>query len=365
MQTLNLKKIEHWYAHNYQKHLKGLRILFEDINPLIGGLPSEFDSQVLGKSSNGIPIYKISIGNGSKRILIWSQMHGNESTGTKAVFDLFNFLTSPTDLLDVKKTILDNCTLVFIPMLNPDGAILYTRENAESVDLNRDAVDLEAIESRLLRNVLDEFKPHFCFNLHDQRTIFNVEGTKNPATISFLAPSEEITREITKGRTETMSVIVSMNKLLQQCIPNHVGRYTDEYYPTATGDNFQKLGYNTILIEAGHFHDDYDREQTRKYNFLSLLQGLYFLATTNDYSNYNPYFDIPKNDKQYFDIIYRNALIIENSNENIRDIGILYKYKVAGNELIKYDVIENTGDLSSFFGYKEKDLNCKPFLAYN
>ena len=42
------------------------------------------------------------------------------------------------------------------------------------------------------------FNPKFCFNLHDQRTIFGVEGTKNPATISFLAPSEEITRKLLK-----------------------------------------------------------------------------------------------------------------------------------------------------------------------
>ena len=39
-----------------------------------------------------------------------------------------------------------------------------------------------------------------------------------------------------------MDVIVAMNDLLQQMIPNHVGLYTDEFYPTATGDNFQKLG---------------------------------------------------------------------------------------------------------------------------
>ncbi len=365
MQTINLEKIEFWYAQNYQKQLKGLRILFDDIEPLIKKLPPEFDAQILGYSSNNIPIYKVSIGNGPKRILIWSQMHGNESTGTKAVFDLFNFLANEKDLFDVKSGILKNCTLVFIPMLNPDGAINYTRENAKGVDLNRDAVNLKAIESNLLRSLLDDFKPDFCFNLHDQRTIFNVEGTKNPATISFLAPSEEITRKVTVGRTETMSVIVAMNTLLQQCIPNHIGRYTDEYYPTATGDNFQKLGYNTILIEAGHFNNDYEREITRKYNFYSLLQGLSFLAESDDYSDYNSYFDIPKNDKQFFDIIYRNVLIAEDSNEKIKDIGILYKYKVVDNELIKYDVIEKRGDLSLFYGHQNKDLNCKPFSSKN
>ena len=57
-----------------------------------------------------------------------------------------------------------------------------------------------------------------------------------------------------------MNVIVAMNSMLQKIIPNFVGRYTDEFYPTATGDNFQKLGYNTILIESGHYPNDYQRE---------------------------------------------------------------------------------------------------------
>lgn len=361
MQTINLEKIEQWYAQNYEANLKGLRILFEDIEPLIEKLSNKFKVEILGESFSKIPIYKISVGSGKKRILIWSQMHGNESTGTKAVFDLFKFLSESHDLSEVKDSIIQNCTLIFIPMLNPDGAIVYTRENAEGIDLNRDAVDQKAGESRLLRDVLDTFKPHFCFNLHDQRTIFNVKGTENPATISFLAPSEEVSRAITKGRTETMSVIVSMNSILQESIPNHVGRYTDEYYTTATGDNFQKFGYNTVLIEAGHFHDDYNRDKTRKYNFISLLQGLYFLATSNDYSNYESYFDIPNNDKIFFDIIYRNARVVKDGIAKTSDVGVLFKYKVVENKLVKFEEVEEIGDLKTRKGYVEIDLDNKPF----
>ena len=190
-------------------------------------------------------------------------------------------------------------------MLNPDGAQAYTRVNANTIDLNRDAVNRVAKESQLLRAVLEEFNPQFCFNLHDQRTIFGVEGTKNPATISFLAPSEEVTRAITKGRIETMDVIVSMNSMLQKVIPNYVGRYTDEFYPTATGDNFQKLGYNTILIESGHYPNDYNREESRKYTFFSIFQGIHHIANENTYTNYERYFDIPNNDKIFYDVIHR------------------------------------------------------------
>lgn len=357
MQSINLSEIEEWYAANFESKLVGLRILLNDIEPLIQQLNAKFLVKKAGFSENGLPIYTISIGSGEKRILIWSQMHGNESTGTKVLFDVFNFFTDSEELSTIKEQILTNCTLLFIPMLNPDGSISYTRENTQGIDLNRDAVDRKAKESQLLRSVLDKFNPHFCFNLHDQRTIFNVEGTKNPATLSFLAPSEDKERTITKGRTETMAVVVTMNNLLQQVIPNHIGRYTDEFYPTATGDNFQKLRHNTILIEAGHFSNDYQREITRKFNFIALLQGLLYIATTNDYSNYSPYFEIPNNDKKFFDIIYRNAKIIEDSKEKIVDVGILFKYKVSDAEgLILLESVEKVGDLSEYFGHKEINL---------
>jgi hypothetical protein len=352
MKLISVEKLENWYPLNFEKNLKGRRVLFSDILPLIKNLSSKFKKEVIGYSENKTPIYKISIGTGKLKILSWSQMHGNESTGTKALFDLFNFFENPTVLFEpIAQIILSNCTLQFIVLLNPDGAINFTRENADTIDLNRDAVDRKAIESKLLRSTLENFNPKFCFNLHDQRTIFNVEGTKNPATISFLAPSEDLERAITVGRKETMSVIVAMNELLQQCIPNQVGRYTDEFYPTATGDNFQKLGYNTILVEAGHFDNDYNREITRKYNFYAILEGIYFIASAPNFDNYKPYFSIPNNDKLFLDIIYKKIKRIKDGKVVIEDIGIQYKFKVKNNELEMYKCIEKTGNLSNYSSY--------------
>ena len=346
MTEIHLQTLRNWYSKNFEKDLFGRRILFEHIQPLLNNLPSIFQNTIIGKSENGIPIHKISIGTGKTRVLLWSQMHGNESTGTKAMFDLFNYLAEENKTV---KAILKSCTLVFIPLLNPDGAILFTRENKNGVDLNRDAVDRSATESKLLREVLDTFKPKFCFNLHDQRSIFNPAGHPNPATLSFLAPSINEEREITEGRIETMSAIVAMNNVLQQVIPNQIGRYTDEFYPTATGDNFQKLGHNTILVEAGHFPDDYNREKTREFNFYALVQGLYFIATTKSYTNYTDYFKIPNNDKKYLDIIYKNLKIPIDNKIAITDVGIQFKFKVLENKLHMYKAIEKTGNLSNYY----------------
>ncbi len=346
MNTLNATKLITDYPKIFEKNLKGRRILFENIEPLIKNLSTKFKKEILGYSENNIPIYKISVGTGTTKILVWSQMHGNESTGTKALFDFFNLIENPLeDFTEQLQTILENCTITFIPILNPDGAILFTRENANKIDLNRDAVTQKATESKILRKELEQFNPSFCFNLHDQRSIFNVKGTSNPATLSFLAPSEDKERTLTKGRKETMSVIVAMNSLLQKVIPNQIGRYTDEFYPTATGDNFQKLGYNTILIECGHYKNDYDRDITRKFNFMALLQGFYYLATTTDHQNFKAYFDIPNNDKLFLDKIYKN---VKMPNNSLQDIGIQYVFKYRNHNFIREEHIEKSGDLSNY-----------------
>ncbi len=231
-------------------------------------------------------------------------------------------------------------------MLNPDGSLNYTRVNANNIDLNRDAVDRRATESKLLRKALESFSPMFSFNLHDQRTIFGVEGTENPATISFLAPSEDETRSLTQGRKETMNVIIAMNSLLQRVIPNHIGRYTDEFYPTATGDNFQKLGYNTILIEAGHFVDDYDREEARKFNFYALVQGIYHIATANEFAEYEAYFDIPNNLKNFFDVIAKD------SESSINGIAYQFVDKVQDGQLKSEKKIEIKGEVSNYLAHE-------------
>ena len=325
MNTIEINYLENLFLAQKESSLHGKWITYNDIENLFSKYEAKFTVTQIGLSEEKRPIMQLKIGNGAKKILFWSQMHGNESTGTKGLFDFFNCIEGVSDT--IFKKILKECTLVFIPMLNPDGSQVYTRVNANNVDLNRDAVERAAEESKILRAVLEAFTPHFCFNLHDQRSIFGVEGTNNPATISFLAPSEEVTRSLTKGRKETMNVIVAMNKMLQNVIPNFVGRYSDEFYPTATGDNFQKLGYNTILIESGHYPQDYHREESRKYTFFSILQGVYHIANTSNFDNYKDYFTIPNNDKIFFDVIHRYP----NSSN---DISFQYEEKIIDGKFV-------------------------------
>jgi hypothetical protein len=77
----------------------------------------------------------------------------------------------------------------------------------------------------------------------------------------FLAPSENVERTVTENRKKCMAVIADVYNHLKEMIPNQIGRYSDEFYPTSTGDNFIKAGMPTILFEGGHFVDDYTRRE--------------------------------------------------------------------------------------------------------
>ena len=100
-------------------------------------------------------------------MLLWSQMHGDEPTATAALFDIFEFLRRHRQDPTVRD-ILSSLTLYFVPMLNPDGAERFQRRNAQSIDINRDALRLQTPEGRTLKAVRDRFQPRIGFNLHNQ-----------------------------------------------------------------------------------------------------------------------------------------------------------------------------------------------------
>ncbi len=163
----------------------------------------DLELEELGKSEEDRPIYGLTIGSGAEKVLLWSQMHGNETTTTKALLDLLHYL----EATDQGKSIKENLTLRIIFQLNPDGAFRYTRLNANEVDLNRDAVAQTQKETKVLMQTFDAFAPHYCMNLHGQRTIFAAGNTTKPATLSFLAPSANPERSITPTRRVAMQLI--------------------------------------------------------------------------------------------------------------------------------------------------------------
>ena len=335
--------------------ISGRYINYDHVNEFLKTLPATFKIEVVGKSVRNESIKSITFGSGPNKILMWSQMHGNESTTTKAVVDLMSYLKQ--DIVDVSE-ISKSCTLKIIPILSPDGARNYTRVNANKIDLNRDAQDLSQPESRVLKTVYEEFKPNYCLNLHDQRTIFNVGETSKPATVSFLAPAFDKDRNISPSRKLSMQLIAAMNNKLQKEIPGQVGRYDDGFNANCVGDAFQMRKTPTILFEAGHYTDDYDRDKTRVFIFKALLQGIKVISKNlvSDYT-IEQYLSIPENGKQFVDILVVNDNFIKNKLTKSELVQIQYK------EVLNKDKVAFIPELyhlekqpSEIFGHKT--LNC-------
>jgi len=331
------------------------RFKHADIQPLIEKHKGAFDIADLGKSVEGRSISNLKWGAGKTKVMLWSQMHGNESTATMALFDLFNFLDASGDEYEeLRNTLKTQLNLSFIPMLNPDGADAFKRRNALDIDLNRDAISQISPEAVILKSARDSFEPTFGFNLHDQQVYYNVKGTPKQATISILAPAYNVETEVNDVRERAMQTIVGMNEVLQQVIPGQVGKYDDEFEPRAFGDNIQKWGTSTILIESGGYTDDPEKQYIRQLNFMIILNALHQIAT-KAYTQYNTdqYFAIPDNGVQLMDLILNEVQVKVGGKLYPIDLAIRRRESEANGSFFVSGSVEDLGDMQVFFGFEE------------
>ncbi len=320
-----------------------------------------FNQEVKGYSFENRPIYLLKSGYGEKKIILWAQMHGNETTASRACLDLFSFLNSDNkDAEQIKK----NLTIHCIPMLNPDGAERYTRRNAAGIDLNRDFVSASTPEIQLLKKLMFTNVYSMVFNLHDQRTIFHPLNNDKPATISLLSPSYNVNRDLNSVREQGMRIIEYVYKCINNQIPNQIARFSDEFYPRAVGDNLQKEGISTILIESGHYQNDYKRNKSREFTFWALYHALIGLSNKVEVEgNYDDYFKIPKNSDTARDIIFRDVNLKYGDNIIRTDIAIQFEEQLnlQTNSIDFVAKINEIGDLSYLFGYDEYHVENRIF----
>ncbi|MCU7616708.1 M14 family zinc carboxypeptidase [Chryseobacterium sp. PBS4-4] len=315
----------------------------------------------IGRSYLKKPIYKLTVGNGEMKVLAWSQMHGNESNATHAMLDL---LTTLDKVPQMKDELFSQISLDFIFILNPDGSERWTRLNAIEIDLNRDFYNEASVEIKFLKKIAFEKKYDYALNLHEQRTIFTTDGI-HPATLSFLAPSENEERTITENRKKCMAVIGQVYDHLKDLIPNQIGRYTDEFYPTSTGDNFIKAGMPTILFEGGHFIEDYTRNGTRKYYTIALYYALKAISELkSEIKGWEKYLEIPENQETHYDIVYRNVKL-NTDHECILDIAVQYReiFEEGKDEISFVPFVMEVGNVSKRKGWLEIDCTGKKFIS--
>ena len=344
-------QITSWYTDNFEDRLTGRYITIKHILPLLDSYRNIFNVSVAGFSEMGVEIPLVTLGKGPKKVLIWSQMHGNESTTTKALFDFFKYIS-----VNNQQTaqLLSQYSFYVLPILNPDGAALYTRENANNIDLNRDAEDVSQSESRVLRSIFDSLQPHLCLNMHDQRSIFGIDGPK-PATLSFLAPSADALKTITPAREIAMELIVKMKNYILAYHHDQIGRFDDTFNQNCVGDSFTSSGSPTILFEAGHYPNDYSREQSRSFVFYALI-ALFDLdtASQNNSLDYKEYFTIPENQKIYKDVVLYNVRV--DGEDNLQTISFQYKEKLL-HQKIEFELyFDSMQEKNNVFGHQHFDL---------
>jgi hypothetical protein len=342
------------YPDLFKCELEGRYVHNDHIVPLLDRAKNDVGISEIGTSENGLPVFSVTIGNGPIKVLGWSQMHGNESTTTKALFDFLQFVCQKTVFQKEIERFINDYTFVFIPILNPDGALAYTRVNANEVDLNRDAVDQSQKESCILRSLYEEFRPDLCLNMHDQRTIYGTPEGKS-ATISFLSPSADQERSVTEARKAAMAHIVRMNRRLQSLIPGQVARYDDTHNENCVGDYFSKAGTPAILIEAGHYGNDYQREKTREFIFYSLLALFRITRSETKEPSYEEYFTLPENQVNFRDVIVRNVRV--EGYEGVVSIGIQYREVLKKGKILFEPLLEAIGDLDMWHAHNENDGN--------
>ena len=289
-------------------------------------------TSILGYSVENRPILVSSFGSGKRKVLLWSQMHGNESTTTRALIKLFSELTLK------KSSLLDNLSIKVIYQLNPDGSNSYSRLNANGVDLNRDAIRRSQPESKLLISLFNVFKPHFCINLHDQRSIYAAGNTNLTALISFLAPSFDKSKSINEVRKNAMAMIGNIYKKIKPEKNWSIGRYNDDFNINCFGDFFMSQNTPTILIEAGHDPNDFGRNLVVDEIYKSLLIFLTLFAKGNQTnSNINTYLSIPENHNHLRDIEITKIRCLEGFKNKI----FIQFYEILkGNEIYFFPKIE-------------------------
>ncbi|RUO63079.1 M14 family zinc carboxypeptidase [Pseudidiomarina insulisalsae] len=340
-----------WQQHKWPD-LATRQLTYTQIEPVLDALSAlpMIRHQHIGRSYLGTPIRRFSIGQGPLVLLAWTQMHGNESTATAAVLDWLKLLSSEK-LTELPPDWQQLMTLHVIPMLNPDGAAAGTRETAQGIDMNRDALARQTPEGRLLWQQVQELKPSVAFNLHDQNPYYAAGPQGEPATIAFLAPAYHPDKHVDGPRLRAKQLIAHMRQILSHYLPKGIGRYDDSYSERSFGDAIAGCGASTILIESGAHRDDSTRQVARRLNVIA-LQAALSAVLSGVYQDYSlaDYYAIPANFADGFVDIKITQLTIDDGQHAPYLADILLKCR--DNDTSAY-VIEFVGDARGQRGLRE------------
>ena len=316
--------------------------------------PSRISFDRIGSSTEGRSINMVTMGTGPFRVLLWSQMHGDEPTATAALFDVFEYFERHRSDPAVQR-MLSSLTLYVIPMLNPDGAERFQRRNAQGIDINRDALGQQTPEGQALKSVRDRFNPRIGFNLHNQSWTTSVGDPPKPASISLLSVAYDQPRTENAGRRLTKRVCAVIRDALEPYASGQIGRYDEEFEVRAFGDNLTLWGTPVVLIETGGFPSAEPDPVLVRLNFIGIVSALDALATGNvERADAKRYETLPMNESKLFAVLVKDATVLNGTGvPGFRaDIGINVNRRVRTGDGKRQVVIQaNISDLGDLRTY--------------
>jgi hypothetical protein len=309
--------------------------------------------KLAGTSFEKRSIHLFSIGHGPITVFAWSQMHGDESTATASLLDLMSLIEHESELLP--SDFLSKVTLHILPMLNPDGASMYTRENAQAIDINRDALKLQTPEGQLLMALVNELAPDIALNLHDQCAYYQCGDSGFPSTLAFLAPPFDKEKSESPSRLLAMQLIGQLVECAQSHIKGKIAQYDDTFSPRCFGDQIAAKNISTILIESGAHQRDPNRQIARALNTKCILEVLKQCSKDKAPSvvheeHITAYKNLPFNqEKKVCSLLINNLRF---SGSYLADVSIVQTRRHSSEF-----VIDSVGDLSGMAGLETLDAS--------
>ena len=164
-------------------------------------------------------------------------------------------------------------------MLNPDGAERFQRRNAQSIDINRDALRLQTPEGRRSRRcAIGSIRG-------SASTCTTRAGARRSASRRSRRRSRCCRWPTTKPRSEnagrklTKKLCAVIRDALEPFASGQIGRYDDEFEVRAFGDNITLWGTPVVLIETGPWPSAEPDPALVRLNFVAILSALDALAT--------------------------------------------------------------------------------------
>lgn len=307
--------------------------------------PADFHLCPLSTSVEGRPIHRVDVGRGPTRVVLWSQMHGDEPTHTVVLLELLNALFGPANP-DWAQLILSQLSLTMVPMLNPDGAVRWSRFNAQAIDVNRDARRLATPEGMALHRLISEDHFDFAFNLHNQNRQMTVDGV-HLASVSLLVPPLDDEDTETPWVRRAKCVAGQFVRAIRPYCGPLISRYDAGYMPRCFGEWVQSQRVSTLLVEAGGVPPNANVIWLQRVHFCGLAAALHAIAAHQlDDENLSDYLALPRSSSERaFDLLIRDIQVKHTSGVSALDLGINFGTESAPGRIHDLGDLQDAGAL--------------------